>query len=240
MPVHFVTFGSDDYAKQVERITTEARNTGWFASVQGLYTRDLDKDFLDKHSTFLHGRGYGYWIWKPQVILQSLLKLNDNEVLVYADSGCTINKKGTSRFLEYIDYAKHPTGIVCFQMPQLPEFHWTKSEVFMELGMEQYNTPQVCATYSIIRKCQESIRIVEEWSRLTQQYTLINDSYTVQPHPGFKDHRHDQSIWSILNKNHKTYIIVGDEPFPPGNEKIPIWATRIRRNELSRYSSTQI
>jgi len=106
--------------------------------------------------------------------------------------------------------------------------------------MEQYNTPQVCATYTIIRKCQESIRIVEEWSRLTQQYTLINDSYTVQPHPGFKDHRHDQSIWSILNKNHKTYIIVGDEPFPPGNEKIPIWATRIRRNELSRYSSTQI
>ena len=237
MAAHFVTFGSDDYSTQVERIVSQAKNTGWFASVRGMYTGDLSHEFLQKHSHMMGGRGYGFWIWKPQVILQALSNLAENDVLVYADSGCSINKRGISRFNEYIQYANHPSGVVCFQMPIYPEFHWTKEEVFAEMGREHYSSPQICATYIIIRKCDASLKILQEWSRLTQRYDLINDTQMLPRNLGFRDHRHDQSIWSILNKKNKTHIIVGDEGFPPGQNDKPIWATRIRSNETSPYTA---
>ena len=48
-------------------------------------------------------RGFGYWIWKPQVILQSLRMMDKGDVLLYADAGCVLNNLGKKKFNEYID-----------------------------------------------------------------------------------------------------------------------------------------
>jgi hypothetical protein len=236
MSVHFVTFGSDDYRTQVERITREARHTGWFQTVKGMYTTDLDSQFLEKHSGFLKGRGYGYWIWKPQIILQTLNEIPENDILVYADSGSTLNKKGFIRFSVYLQSAKkHPSGIVSFQMPNLPEFHWTKKEVFEKLGYEHSKTPQVCATYFVVRNCENSRTLIKQWSDITQSYSLVDDTRYITQYPDFKDHRHDQSVWSILNKKYKTCIFPDDDGYPPGRQAYPIWGTRIRGDQVSSF-----
>ena len=36
-------------------------------------------------------RGYGYWIWKPYIILQELNKLQDGDILVHLDIHCHLN-----------------------------------------------------------------------------------------------------------------------------------------------------
>ena len=40
---------------------------------------------------------------KPKIILDTILKLPENDILVYADAGVYINKNG-KRFNEYISY----------------------------------------------------------------------------------------------------------------------------------------
>ena len=39
-------------------------------------------------------RGSGYWIWKSQIILQTLEKMEKNDMLIYIDSGSTLNIRG--------------------------------------------------------------------------------------------------------------------------------------------------
>jgi hypothetical protein len=236
MSIHFVTFGSDDFEPQVTRITNEARHTGWFSSVRGMFTRDLDPSFLNKHEGFLKGRGYGFWIWKPQVILQSLNEISDGDVLVYADSGCTWNRKGEQRFQEYVQMVnQHPSGVLGFQLAPHIENLWTKREVFEALGYDGFNTPQICATYILIRKCEYSLNIIREWSTLTQHYKLINDDKWLPQYRQFKDHRHDQSIWSLLVKKLNVCIVPTDEGYPSGRLEYPLWGSRLHKSAVSPY-----
>lgn len=236
MLIHCITFGSYDYTKQVERIKDEALQSGFFDTVTTTYPHNLDVSFRNKHKNFLHGRGYGYWIWKPQIILQKLSLMVENDILCYVDSGCTINKHGKVRFLDYINFvSNNKSGIVCFQLNPFLEKQYTKKEVFEAIGYEFSETLQICATYFFIRKCKESMQLVREWSELTQNYTMINDEKTIEQDTFFIDHRHDQSIWSILNKKYKTHVIPEDEGWPPGRREYPIWGSRIRKNNESPY-----
>lgn len=235
--IYFVTFGSYNYTKQVERIKQEAAASGFFDVICPFYPRDLSPDFRQKHGAFLHGRGYGFWIWKPQCILQTLDSMKQGDILVYADSGCTINPHGKARFAEYIQMVQdHPSGIVTFQMPEHSDVQFTKREVFDRLGFDHIETPQICATYLIIRKCPSALTLVSRWSELTQDYSLIDDTKVRQQSARFKDHRHDQSVWSILNKNNKSCIISTDEGWPPGRLEYPIWGSRIRGSDDSNYT----
>ena len=78
-------------------------------------------DFYNKYKQILDlPRGGGYWIWKPYFIKTYLDKLNDNDILVYIDSGCTINKNNKKEFDRYIEIVKnHTTGILGFQYTNL-------------------------------------------------------------------------------------------------------------------------
>jgi hypothetical protein len=235
--VHFLTFGSYNYTKQVERIKNEALASGFFQGITAAYPADLHPGFRNANKTFLHGRGYGYWIWKPQIILQTLDRLAEGEVLVYADSGCTINRHGAKRFAEYMQMVRdHPSGIVTFQLPEHLEVQYTKREVFERLGYEHAQTPQVCATYIIVRRCIASIALLQTWSALTREHKLINDEKFLPQDPRFIDHRHDQSIWSILNKRAGTCIVGTDEGWPPGRLDYPIWGSRIRLTDDSKFT----
>jgi hypothetical protein len=238
--MNFITFGTYDYDKQIKRITSEASTFGCFKTVTGIYPYMLEKPFLDKHETFMQNnkRGHGFWIWKPQIVLQSLNSIPDGEVIVYADSGCTMNRYGINKLYEYVNKAKYhsKTGVVCFQMLPHLEEEWTKQKLFNILDCESYKkTPQIHATTFIIKKCPESMKLVEEWSYYSQKHELINEEdRSEQQSPPFIDFRHDQSIWSLLNKKHGSFIIQNDETYPPTNET-PIWGTRIRKDHDTSF-----
>ena len=60
-------------------------------------------EFWNNHSEFIlaNKRGYGYWLWKPYLIMKTLEQMNDNDILVYADCGCEIesNKKNNGKLI---------------------------------------------------------------------------------------------------------------------------------------------
>ena len=57
----------------------------WFDNIF-IESPETISDFIDKyHNIFKHQRGFGYWLWKPYIILRKLEELNDNDILVYID-----------------------------------------------------------------------------------------------------------------------------------------------------------
>ena len=64
------------------------------------------------------------------------------------------------------------------------------------------------------------------WYETCCKYHLLNDKHSISPnYDEFIEHRHDQSIFSVIRKKFNTYYIK-DETYPTGIKENPIWATR--------------
>jgi hypothetical protein len=250
---HFITFGGNTqrYHNAVMRICKQAPLLRIFDTIKGYTEKYLqqDTDFWKKHHHFIENnpRGYGYWIWKSYIVKKRLEEIDDNDVIVYVDAGCELNVNGSSRMYEYIQKTNETdTGIVGFQMPGLNEKTWTKMDVLTRLNATEFaDTPQIFSTAIIIRKCAKSVEIMNEWYKTCSEYSMITDApSTVPNHPSFRDHRHDQSVLSILLKKHKCQLFNDETYFYDEINKVhkwfthgiryPIWTLRNRNSDLSK------
>jgi hypothetical protein len=237
MKTHLITFGGPtrDYHERVKILCTEAKNSGFFDYVKGYTESDFDEQFLINHKQFLvdNRRGFGYWLWKSYIIYNHMKSHSSyGDIIIYVDAGCTINKDGIIRYKEYIDLLTNSNkSILAFQMKTLQENMYTKSLLFdaMQTCTDDQISDQYHATIILFKNNNKSINIVNEWYYLSSQYSLINDtnSNNIQ-------HRHDQSIFSLLvKKNNIDCITLNDETYFPGfscslSKLYPFWATRIR------------
>ncbi|TLE03345.1 hypothetical protein [Helicobacter japonicus] len=69
-------------------------------------------------------RGFGYWCWKPYIILKTLEQLENNDILLYADIGCTFHPKYREKLLDMISLVNQ-NEIMGFMM-SYPEYQYTK------------------------------------------------------------------------------------------------------------------
>ena len=165
--------------------------------------------------------------------MKSLDVMNTDDILIYMDSGCTINALGMPRLKEYIDTMKNSeNGIMSFQMNHLPEKNYTKRKLidFLQTSSEDIETGQCMATVVMIKKNDHSTMIIKEWYRLASIPHLINDDVGIEIN-SFVAHRHDQSIYSLLVKKYGS-VKIDDETFFAPNWKeggsFPFWATRLK------------
>jgi hypothetical protein len=98
-PVHLVSFASSDYAPSLRRLARQAEAIATFASITTTTEKDLEPSFRAKFSEYLQPgvRGFGYWMWKPEIILRTLERIPEGEVLLYMDAGCHLNPAGRAR-----------------------------------------------------------------------------------------------------------------------------------------------
>jgi hypothetical protein len=168
---------------------------------------DAHKDFIN-----LNKRGFGYWLWKPYLVLHTLHNINDDDIIIYADAGCEFNKKYKNRLMDYIDIVNNSDyGILSFQM-QYEEKVWTKMDtalaIYKPTDFHLLNTGQLYGGIFLLRKCPHSLFLVKLWYELSCNYHLIDDSPSVAPNnKTFIEHRHDQSIFSLLRKKYGTSIL---------------------------------
>jgi len=233
---YFMTFGGPTklFHNQVNRIMNEANQFRVFNEMFGYTEMVLKNDFTfwGKHGDFIqsNARGYGYWLWKPYLIYERLRRINEGDFLVYCDAGCTINPRGLKRFQEYKEILDaSPLGIIAFQLTHL-EKTYTKRKVYSHFGSkpEDDTQYQCSANVIMIKKTARSIDTIRQWYEIASHHDLINDTREDE-HPEFKDHRHDQSIWSMLVRENA--VVFPDETYF-GNgywdERFPFWAKRNR------------
>jgi hypothetical protein len=204
--------GSKLYRASASRIEMQARNSNFFDSVY-VYTdlnapNELKKFFIENKELFKK-KGYGYWIWKPFLINEILKKSKDGDIICYADSGCEISKFGKELFLENIKFTSS-NGSLFFHMPGYHEMNWTKKSVLDFFGATKDKsiilTPQIQATYFYIKNNQVNRKLIRDWLIYCnfKRYYLGDDSDNFGINAKtFIDHRHDQSILSLLVKRNK-------------------------------------
>lgn len=230
--VHFATFGNARFTRSLARITKEAVALDTFATIFSISEDGLGADFWERYGAFVNEnpRGFGYWIWKPWVCLHILNALPEGDVLVYADAGCTLNRRQCNRLRQYINSARsHPDGIVAFRLNGHPEHHWTKAATLDALGCTTSTCQggdQVMAGAFLIRNSPVTRRLLRQWLDMctVDSGTFVVDSEDDE-RDGFKEHRHDQSLWSLLVKKHPGTVLYNNEIDRIGG---PIWASRHR------------
>jgi hypothetical protein len=204
---HFITFGAGEqnFIDAGNRLVGQAESTGKFDSVRLFTDIDLkdDTEFWPKHSEFIlkNRRGYGYWIWKPYLIKRTMDALVDGDILLYLDSGCEIDARFSNHFDKLFDIVKKDYIIgskVCIERV------WNKMDLIVELDMlddKHLNSLIRQGGTNMFYVCDKTRELVRRWYELACNYHFIDDSPSILPNlPDFKEHRHDQSIFSLLTK----------------------------------------
>jgi len=247
--IHFITYGNARFAKSKARLVSEAHGFGEFASIMAYGPEHLTPKFLETYKSIMdQPRGGGYWIWRPVILQHALSMINENDLLVYLDAGCSLNPRGKPRFFEYIhmlNTSPEQYGIMSFQMSGnhgpgglCVEKHWTTRQIFEYLGVDMEsdmaNSGQYLGGVLIMKKNAHLKQYMERYIRtVLSNPFLCTDHYNRDSQiPEFRDNRHEQSITSVLRKQMGSVVIDGDEswmiPFDKGESlKYPFWAKRI-------------
>ncbi len=236
--VHLVTYGDDAFVASRELLRQEALRFG-ISNIHVYGPRRLPVAFVQKHIDFFNKnrKGGGYWLWKPLIVSEVLSQIKDGEFLFYADAGCGINPNGHKRFIEWLEICDNQNNI-SIQMHGLAEKCWTKMSVARLMGCEAaefMDSGQFMATIFGLKKNKYIVELVQEWLDICSMEWTIDDSVQrVENDPGFKEHRHDQSVFSLLRKREK-FCAIADKTYVhngnwngPATGSVPIWALRRR------------
>ena len=164
---------------------------------------NIDKDFKSIHSNCLSiKKGGGLWLWKPYIILKELKELDDNDILMYIDSGAKVTKD-IQPLIKYMN--TNNLNMYSGEMINQVEIKWSKKELLHELDMDKnihLLTPQRIGGFHIIRKNEFTLKFYQDYLDTCKQFNLINDTISNEEHIDFIEHRHDQSIFSLLCKKY--------------------------------------
>ena len=210
--IHFITFAThDNYLQAGERLTNQATNLEIFDNIK-LHTLDNLKNdiiFWNQHKDFIENniKGYGYWLWKPYLIKKEMDLLNDNDILLYLDSGCEIDILEKDYFIKCIKHVTQDYIIGTLGKTNVEES--CKMDLLMLLNMNDtkyLQTKMHQAGAILIFICDKTRKLINEWYDLCCNYHLINDGTSVNQNlDTFKEHRHDQSIYCLLTKKYDIY-----------------------------------
>jgi hypothetical protein len=217
--------GEQKYIDAVKRITREMQtNTTQFDKIVAKTDADLKRDpeFWPKHGDFINAntRGYGYWLWKPYLIMKTLEIMNDGDILFYVDSGCEL-LPNENNDLEIAKLAKSCDKNTILYIIASEENQYNKMDLVNAMILEEeqktnvMNTMQNAATFIIMKKTDQTYDFASEWYSICCTYSNIDDSPSKAANdPSFIEHRHDQSVFSLLTKSEK----YRDTMNTPGNK----------------------
>jgi hypothetical protein len=225
----FTTFGIGRFEHASDILRNQARELKLFRKV---LKPELDNEFIQKHYRFMqfYQRGFGYYIWKPHIILKSLQECEEGEILLYSDSGCRFGTSINERLSIWIDMLKNNSkNILGFTLTAL-ELEWTKMDTINAINPNiKVNEFQHLSGIILFINNEFTRNFVKEWSEwaIKDNYHHFTDAPSqLLNYPSFQEHRHDQSVFSLLLKKYKDQIItIPDETYPPDEDK-PIRALR--------------
>jgi hypothetical protein len=211
------TFGTQKWYNAKANLIQSAKQFGLDGAADFNETKIEQSFYEENKAIFLNPRGFGYWLWKPYIILKTFEQLNNGDMVLYSDSGSII----VNQINDLFEICQQNEGILLFDnrdgTPTENDIwinkHWTKTDCFvlMDCDTEKYTEGnQVDACYQIYQKNSKSIEFVQEYLKYCKNIHIVSDfpsmtnkrpNYTC-----FRDHRHDQSVLSLLAIKHNVHI----------------------------------
>lgn len=217
-----ISFATNSKWYRAQSLLNESAKKGKFDGVISYTDKGREWEFMKKYPDILSTRGFGYWQWKPLIILDALSKVNDGDIIAYIDSGNIIIND-----LTYIFNECNKTEIVLFenrdgnyQRQTHKNKEWTKRDCFILMNCDSekyYNASQVDGSYQFYKKTPKVIKFLKEYKEYCSNDNIISDlpNITKENLPEYIDHRHDQSILSLLAVKYNIPLL--PEPSEWGN-----------------------
>jgi hypothetical protein len=205
----FLTFANTAYMS-TDRIAKQVKELELFDEIRQLSEKDIP-EFINEHKAFIEANthGYGKWIWKPKIIYDTLLDVNDNDIIFYSDAGTYINIKGKERMIEYLDMLlPSDSHILTFGTS---EAYNPKLFVCIDAVMEYYpdfikESNITCyAGIMIIKKTSKTISLIKEWLDLCTNYKYLAGVLSGKyPNlPGYVGNDCDNGLFNLCLAKHK-------------------------------------
>ena len=244
-----VSFADKRYRNALKRLDAYTRGFPFterhFHTQENTFTKAYWRDL----KPWLFRRGFGYWDWKGKLVKQYLDSIKEGDFLVWSDVGVYWNSSATAlaRFSEYIQMLSNEISILTFKEPYI-EQEWTKGDVLRLFGV--YDNKSVCMSNQlwsgcfILRKSNETNNLIHEWAEINDiKKEYVTDKRSSIPNKvGFKEHRHDQSSFSLLVKQVPHIEIDHQETQPKeGNwEALSDYPIQARRHKLDSRPLSEI
>lgn len=232
--IYICSFANIYLIPALKRFYNQASDMNIFTDIFLYNEFNFSKDFNDtfKHKLNYNVRGFGYWCWRPYIILESLKKIEYNDILFYADIGCHFNKKYIEKMKSYIEDVKK-YDLLAIELSELADKKYIKADLFDYFNvLDNKNITDSntrCATCIIMKKTDKNIELINDWLKVFKyNFHLADDTPSIiENFKDFIENRHDQSIFSILSKLYGAKAIVnfedGKEPINFTRDKICIY-----------------
>lgn len=259
MKIFFLSFADSSLSPTLKRIEEQANQMQVFDKIM-IYNEKQIPQFIKNRIKYVikqtgSKRGYGYWCWKPALI-NFIIKneMSDGDLLLYGDAGCDLNPKNRHKLIEYFELTEKKEIIVPqFNNKNYCDNYWTKSDTIAlfeeQISKEKLDEGQIHAAIIFLLVNQYTRRIINMWESLTCENNLhyFDDSPSIIPnHIKFKEHRHDQSILSLLLKSEHYYSLSVEQHFGNGlmnkeqrtwlkdNEPIVSFGNKIKKRRFTQ------
>ena len=156
-------------------------------------------------------------------------------MLIYIDSGSTLNIRGKKRLIEYFEMLdKSNESLFLFKMPNIIEKHWTTKQIFDYFDVRNNkkitDTVQCLGGVLLVKNNEKSNTFFQEFQNIVDEDNeLITDFYSEDQDNYFKVCRHDQSLLSVMGKIYGC-LSINDESYyfenPREQYKWPILTVR--------------
>lgn len=210
MKKYLVTFGTPEYTGSMQLLLDSA--SGMIDGFACIQKDTLPQGFVKKHEKiFAQKRGFGYWLWKPLIICGIMHQLKDGDFCIYSDAANII----TSDISPLFDKCARQGGFLLFENKNgswdgrtWKNNEYTKADCFnlMECTSDEYiNGNQVDAAIQVYQKNETTMKFVQEYLNFCEDERILTDipNTTGENKEGFRDHRHDQSVLSLLAIKYK-------------------------------------
>jgi hypothetical protein len=200
--IKLVTYYTKDFFRSKKKLIRSAKKYGInkISEYNSLWLVN-ELFFKENYKILTQKRGAGYWLWKPYVILKNLIELSENDYLVYSDSAIEF-VNDINLLLPFVDQ-NNGFGIFCTH--GYINAQYTKRDCFilMDCDNEKYWTgKKAVAGFMIFKKNQNTLNFVKEWLEYSKNEHILTDEINICGKDNFEnfvDHRHDQSILSLLS-----------------------------------------
>lgn len=199
----YITFGGAGYDEQTARIVQQAPMLGahevWVYDdrwLMGTEFYELNRWLWDHKAT----RGFGWFAWKPFVILDALSKLRDGDMVLYTDADTyPIGDLGV-----LFDTCRRDEGFMLFSAVGCNNRQWCKRDCFIVMGQDEpryHDAQHAVARFMLFMKGPWRVQqFLMEWLTycVNPRATTFDPSVIAPELDGFREHRTEQAIFTLL------------------------------------------
>lgn len=147
-----------------------------------------------------HKRGFGWYIWKPYIILDAYNRAKNGDIIIFTDADTYAVKPLDVLF----DICKRDGGVMLFRAVGQWQREWCKRDCYKVMGQDEpryYDVPHGVARFVLVQKgSAKAKQFLEEWYQYTsdQRCNTFDPSVLGPELPGFREHRTEQAIMTNL------------------------------------------